>query len=81
MTNFTEINKLAAGLGAKGIEFKLRPLNGGLQILCDGWDAVCHDFSYGHEDGLLEIMGKIVQNEYDDVEGWLTADEILERLE
>ena len=38
--------------------------------------------SYGHEEGLLEIMGTIVRadDDDDDVEGWLTAEEILQRL-
>lgn len=45
------------------------------------WDAVYHFFSYGHEDGLLEIMGTIVKDKDDDVEGYLTADDIISRLE
>lgn len=44
------------------------------------WDAVCHMGSYGYEEGLLEIMGSIVKIE-DHVEGWLTADDIIKRLE
>lgn len=42
------------------------------------WDAICQYGSYGYEDGLLEIYGRIVPN--DDVEGWLTADKVIERL-
>lgn len=45
------------------------------------WDAVCHEGSFGYEKGLLEIMGTIVQDKEDDVEGYLTAKEIIERLE
>lgn len=45
------------------------------------FDAICHYGSYGYEEGLLEIMGDIVQSEDDDVEGWLTAQDIIERLE
>lgn len=46
------------------------------------WDAICHLGSYGYEEGLLEIMGTIVDPEAgDSVEGWLTADEIISRLE
>lgn len=41
------------------------------------WDAICHPGSYGYEDGLLEVMGDPVTN--NDVEGWLTADEIFAR--
>ena len=45
------------------------------------WDAVCHRGSYGAEEGLLEIMGTIVRdNAGDNVEGWLTAEEVIERI-
>lgn len=76
-----ELAKLAIGLQKRGIVYTLRPLHGGLQIVCNGWDAVCHDYSYGHEEGLLEIMGILVADFEDDVEGYLTADEILYRLD
>lgn len=46
------------------------------------WDVVCHTGSYGYEQGLLEIMGSIVSSYAEnEVEGWLTADEIIKRLE
>lgn len=45
------------------------------------WDAVISDYSYGHEDGLLEVMGSLVGDRSDTVEGWLTAGEIIRRLE
>ena len=47
------------------------------------WDAICHRGSYGAEKGLLEIMGDIVNDEAvgDRGEGWLTADEVIERIE
>lgn len=41
-------------------------------------DVICHKFSYGGTKGLLEIMG-LTDNE-DDVEGWLTADEVFSRI-
>lgn len=87
MMNDTEMNyrvemdKLAAGLAEKGIPFTYKALFDGVQIRCSDWDAVCHRFSYGHEKGLIEIMGSIVQPGDDDVEGWLTAEEILARLQ
>lgn len=43
------------------------------------WDAICHRGSYGYEEGLLEIMGSISRS--DDVEGWLTAEDVIERIE
>lgn len=45
------------------------------------WDAVCNRGSYGYEQGLLEIMGSIVKPGGDSVEGWLTAEDIIKRIE
>ena len=47
------------------------------------WDAVCQQGSYGYEKGLLEVMGSPVVrwNDGDDVCGYLTADDVIERLE
>ena len=46
------------------------------------WDAICHYGSYGHEDGLLEIMGDLVTKEDgDSVVGFLTADDVIMRIE
>lgn len=42
-------------------------------------DAVCHPLSYGHEQGLIEIMGEPLCYTDDDVEGWLTADTVFSR--
>lgn len=50
---------------------------------CD-WDVICNYGSYGFEDGLLELMGTLVtkeESEYDSVVGYLTAEDIIERLE
>lgn len=44
------------------------------------FDAICHWGSYGYEQGLLEIMGDISKTK-DKVEGWLTADEVIRRME
>ena len=44
------------------------------------WDCICFPGSFGYKDGLLEIMGNIVENE-DDVEGYLTADDVIQRIE
>lgn len=47
------------------------------------WDAICHRGSYGYEEGLLEIMGTIVnpKEDGDAVVGWLTAEDVIKRLE
>lgn len=88
MNNFENVNpiyrieadKLAKGLIEKGIAFEYHKCCDGIQICCNGWDAICHSGSYGHERGLLEIMGTIVRVDDDEVEGNLTAEEILQRL-
>ena len=53
------------------------------QIVCDGWDAICHWGSYGYEEGLLEVMGTKVVLESDGgpVCGYLTAEDVIARLE
>lgn len=46
------------------------------------WDVICQKGSYGAEEGLLEIYGSIVAtNAGDSVEGWLTADDVIARIE
>ena len=47
------------------------------------WDAICHRGSYGYEQGLLEIYGSIVDEDKDgdSVVGWLTADDVIKRIE
>lgn len=46
------------------------------------WDAICHRGSYGYSQGLLEIMGTIVRRgAKEKVEGWLTADDVIQRIE
>lgn len=55
-------------------------------IVKDGkrqWDAICQWGSYGFEQGLLEIYGSIVHPKMDGdtVVGYLTAQDIIERLE
>lgn len=46
------------------------------------WDAICHEGSYGVEEGLLEIYGEIVSPMAEDsVEGWLTAKDVIKRIE
>lgn len=82
-----EMKKLAAGLVEKGIPFKFRKLFDGYQLVVRDdngkslWDAICHRGSYGHEVGRLEIMGNIVSPDVrDEVEGYLTAEDILARL-
>lgn len=44
-------------------------------------DAICHKYSYGGKDGLLEIMGLVDETVTDDsVEGYLTAETVFNRI-
>ena len=45
-------------------------------------DAIEHFGSYGHEQDLLEIMGLLTpeEKEYDSVVGWLTAEDVFDRI-
>lgn len=75
-----EILKLASLLQARGHHFSVKDLYDGAQVILYNSrnykiaDAVCHSFSYGHEKGLLEIMGLGAEG---DVIGWLTAEDVL----
>ena len=89
--NQMEMVKLAMGLLDRGIEFEIRTIpgftDGGLQLVVPSvanpeWDAVCSNFTYGGAKGLIEISGKYVEEDYlDDVQGWLSAEDILERID
>lgn len=52
--------------------------NGG----CYKWDAICQFGSFGYKEGLLEIMGDIVDEgkDGDSVAGWLTAESVIKRV-
>lgn len=78
-----EIGKLASMLTVRGISFIKRPIFDGEQILVPGeWDAVCHRYSYGGPEGLLEVMGDPVTLPGEGaVAGWLTAEDVIRRLE
>ena len=88
----SELDKLEQYLKDKGIRYKRIEQNtdtwGRHQInVYDSegnilWDAICHRGSYGFEEGLLEIYGKIVTEEDgDSVVGWLTADDVIKRIQ
>lgn len=65
-----------------------REYDGGYQIVVNDdngeylWDAICGWGSFGFKQGLVEIMGVIVSEDAgDSVEGHLTADEVIKRIE
>ena len=81
-----EIVKLSKMLDKEGIPHEDMQLFDGIQVnypnkencICD---AICHSFSYGHEQGLLEIMGLVDEEKVgDSVEGYLTAKEVFKRI-
>lgn len=79
--NQNEMMKLAFGLRDRGIGFKTTSFLDGIQIVVGDWDwdAICHSGSYGHEDGLIEVMG--LPQCQDDVIGHLTAEEVLNMVD
>ena len=95
--NLSELDKLEAYLKAKGIRYWRddQQVHVGQYVVdhhqivvLDGnerrvWDAICRTGSYGYEKGLLEVMGSPVvrKSDGDDVVGWLTAAEVIARLE
>ena len=85
MKTITEIQKLSIMLSVTCIPFDFHPLYDGWQICYPNGenrvcDAICHSGSYGHENGLLEIMGLVDGEADDEVEGYLTADEVFNRI-
>ena len=83
----SELFKLGLGLDERGIEYDLYKLRDGLSIGIPSFNsyASCQSGNYGHADGLLEVCGELAQNRTDsgywDVDGWLTAKEILDRID
>ena len=77
------IDKLAKLLDKARVPYERRPIWGGEQIrigiLCD---AVCHMFSHGNEDDLLEIAGALTKEEMksDSILGELTPEEVAKRF-
>lgn len=79
-----EMNKLIVMLCKADIPFDLAIHFGRPQVIYPSvdnriCDAICHWGSYGHENGLLEIMG-LCDGVDDDVVGWLTAEEVFEKI-
>lgn len=81
-----EMTKLIEILKKNNIPFEVTSCGGAPQVwypnrkhvVCD---AVCHKFSFGGKDGLLEIMGLVDEEEVgDEVEGYLTAEEVANRI-
>lgn len=85
-----ELNKLESYLKEQGIKYERTDRDDGderqefhrILVYDDDkpiWDAVCHFGSIGYEQGLLEVMGSLTETLK--IEGNLTADDIIRRLE
>ena len=86
MFDFTEMDKLQAYLDKEGIDYVRKSIHDGQQIIAFDeksercWDVVLHSYSYGSEDNLLEAMGEALLG-HDDVEGYLTAEDVINYIE
>lgn len=76
-----EIFKLGLGLDERGVAYELYAFCEGLQIRVpsQGWDAVCHKYSYCHGNGSIEIMGSPITGD-DDV-AVMTSEQILAKVD
>lgn len=89
-TYYREIIRLKEMLEMANIPFCFSELHGGyhLSYRDKGGQFVCsvieHNYSYGHEKDLLEIMGLMTKKErkkrQDDVLGYLTAENVYQRI-
>lgn len=86
MNKYKEIFRLKEMLEKEKIPFIFRNIFGGFQInYPDIRNRVCsvieHEYSYGHNLDLLEIMGLLSEGETDDdVLGHLTAENVFNRI-
>lgn len=84
--NLTQLDKLEKYLKENGIKYERIDTKDTHQINVPNskdkeWDAICHYGSFGYKEGLLEIYGSIVpKNVGDTVEGYLTAEDVVNRI-
>lgn len=84
--NLTQLDKLEKYLKENGIKYERIDTKDTHQINVPNsrdkeWDAICHYGSFGYKEGLLEIYGSIVpENVGDTVEGYLTAEDVVNRI-
>lgn len=82
---YTEMDKLIPLLCKADIPFDLTVIFGRPQIVYPSvyscvCDVICNRWSYGGSDGLLEISGITDDSFEDGVEGYLTAEEVFDRI-
>lgn len=76
------VDKLAKLLDEAKVPYERNSLWGGEQIRVGKFDAVCHEYSNGYDEDLLEIMGALTEeeNQKDWVKGWLMPEEVAKRF-
>ncbi len=85
---YNEIFKLKELLEEGNIPFEFKNIYDGYQIIIKNKnnfriaDAVEHNFSYGAEEDLLEILGGLTEEEEElnSVLGWLSSEEVFKRF-
>lgn len=84
---YKEILLLEKMLSESGIPYAKQPMFGGWHICYPNEEntvcsAIEHNGSYGREADKIEIMGLLTDEEskYDSVVGWLSAQEVFERI-
>lgn len=85
---YNEIFKLKELLEKGNIPFEFKNIYDGYQIIIRNKnnfkiaDAIEHNFSYGNEEDLLEIMGGLTEEEEElnSVLGWLSSEEVFKRF-
>lgn len=86
--DFTQMERLMIALKALEVPFEITKNHventdqvwypSKAEAVCD---VICHKYSYGGPQGLLEIMGLVDEEKTgDSVEGWLTAKEVASRI-
>lgn len=84
--DYNEMDKVEKYLIEKKIRYKRAAFRDGEQITVfdengrQVWDVVIHEISYGHEENLLEARGEALIG-HGDVEGWLTAEDVISFIE
>lgn len=85
---YNEIFKLKELLEEGNIPFEFKNIYDGYQVIIKNKnnfriaDAIQHNFSYGNEEDLLEIMGGLTEEEeeFNSVRGWLSSEEVFKRF-
>lgn len=84
--DFTEMDKLEKYLKQRWFNYDRHNLHDGQQISVYDendnyiWDVILHSGSYGMGDNLLEAMGETLLG-HDDVEGHMTAEDVIAYIE